>query len=165
MTVELYWGAKNVLKNSHFWWTWFDSCCAIQNWKFPGNFSFPQLLFERFWNLLLCCSKGYKVIKLFSDVIEQCVLFVIISTSEVGTHLQKNYFSVSMFCNSCEQSLLTLLDLRVTKIIFLLTISIQNQEKRLQELVKCATKGNCFDNLMYRDQSGEFVCGYWGLKG
>ena len=68
----------------------------------------PQLLFARFWNLLLCCSKVYKVIKLFSDVIEQCVLFVIISTSEVGTHLQKNYFSVSMFCNSFEQSLLTL---------------------------------------------------------
>ena len=40
---------------------------------------------------------------------------------------------------------------------------------------KMITKGKCFDLLsdslysfceeMYRDQFGEFVCGYWGLKG
>ena len=40
---------------------------------------------------------------------------------------------------------------------------------------KMITKGKCFDLLsnplnslckeMYRDQFGELVCGYWGLKG
>ena len=58
---------------------------------------------------------------------------------------------------------------------FLLTISIQCQEIRLWELIKWSPKRNCFDLLsnslnlffkeMYKDQFGEFACGYWGLKG
>ena len=63
----------------------------------------------------------------------------------------------------------------VTNINFLLTISIQCQEIRLWELIKWWPKRKCFDLLsnclnsffkeMYRDQFGEFACGYWGLKG
>ena len=63
----------------------------------------------------------------------------------------------------------------MTKINFLLTLSIQNQEKRLWELVKWSPYEKCIDILsnslnlffmeMYRDQFGEFVCGCWGLKG
>ena len=63
----------------------------------------------------------------------------------------------------------------VTNINFLLTISIHCQEIRLWELLKWSPKRKCFDLLsnslnsffkeMYRDQFGEFVCGYWGLKG
>ena len=63
----------------------------------------------------------------------------------------------------------------VTKINFLLTISIQCQEIRFWELIKWSPKRKCFDlfsnslNLffkeMYRDQFGEFASGYSGLKG
>ena len=67
---------------------------------------------------------------------------------------------------------------RVTNINFLLTISIHHQEKRLWELITCMiTKGkmlwsfnwllnslNWFLKKMYRDQFGEFICGYQGLK-
>ena len=58
---------------------------------------------------------------------------------------------------------------------FLKTISLHNQENRLGELMKKLPKRKCFDLLsnslnlflmeMYRDQFGEFVCRYWGLKG
>ena len=63
--------------------------------------------------------------------------------------------------------------LRVMDINFLLTISRQSREKvvRINWLI---TNGKCFDLLsnslnwffkeMYGDQSGEFVCGYWGLN-
>ena len=64
----------------------------------------------------------------------------------------------------------------MTNINFLLTISIQCQEIRLWELIKSSPKRKFFDLLSnslnssfkekYRDQYfGEFVCGYWGLKG
>ena len=65
----------------------------------------------------------------------------------------------------------------VTNINFLLTISIDCQEiwfMRINELIihirkKCfdlsSNSLNLFFNKMYRDQFGEFVCGYWGLKG
>ena len=63
----------------------------------------------------------------------------------------------------------------MTNINFLLTISIHCQEIRLWELIKWSPKRKCFDLLsnslnlsfkeMYRDQFGEFVFGYWGLKG
>ena len=49
------------------------------------------------------------------------------------------------------------------------------KEMWLWELIKWSPKGKCFDLLpnslnlfhkeMYKDQFGEFVCGYWGLKG
>ena len=58
---------------------------------------------------------------------------------------------------------------------FLKTISLHNQENRLGELMKKLPKRKCFDLLsnslnlffteMYKDQFGEFECGYWGLKG
>ena len=54
-------------------------------------------------------------------------------------------------------------------------ISIQCQEIRLWELIKWSPKRKCLDLLlnslnsflkeMYGDQFGEFVCGYWDLKG
>ena len=54
-------------------------------------------------------------------------------------------------------------------------IYIHNQEIRLWELIKWSQKRKCLDLLsnslntlfkeMYRDQFGEFVCGYWGLEG
>ena len=63
----------------------------------------------------------------------------------------------------------------VTNINFLQTISTQCQEIRLWELIKWSPKRKYFDLLsnslnlffkeMYRDQFGEFACGYWGLKG
>ena len=63
----------------------------------------------------------------------------------------------------------------VTNVNFLLMISIECQAIRLWELIKWSPKGKCLDLLsnslnlflkeMYRDQFGEFVCGYWGLKG
>ena len=63
----------------------------------------------------------------------------------------------------------------VIKINFLLMMPIHCQEIRLWEYIKWSPKGKCFDLLsnslntfseeMYRDQFGEFVCGYWGLKG
>ena len=63
----------------------------------------------------------------------------------------------------------------MTNINFLLTISIDNQEERLWEFKKLPPNEKCFDLLsnsldsylkeIYRDQFGEFVCGYWGLKG
>ena len=63
----------------------------------------------------------------------------------------------------------------VTNINFLQTKSVHNQWKRLRELVEWSPKGKCFDLLsnspnlfskkMYREQSGEFVCEHWGLKG
>ena len=64
---------------------------------------------------------------------------------------------------------------RVIKIHFLLMISTHNPEKMLSELIKWSAFGKCSDlqtsslnsfcKEMYRDQFGEFVCGYWGLKG
>ena len=58
---------------------------------------------------------------------------------------------------------------------FLLKISIHWQEKRLWEFIKWSPKRKYLDLLsnslnsffkeMYRDQFGEFVCWYWGLKG
>ena len=63
----------------------------------------------------------------------------------------------------------------VTNINFLLTISIHYHEVRLWELRKWSPKRKYFDLLsnslnsffkeMYRDQFGEFVWEYWGLKG
>ena len=63
----------------------------------------------------------------------------------------------------------------VSNINFLLTISIDCQEIWLWELINWSPKRKCFDlssnslnllfNKMYRDQFGEFVCGYWDLKG
>ena len=63
----------------------------------------------------------------------------------------------------------------MTHINFLKTVSLHNQKKSLWEFVKWSLKEKCFDLLsnslnlffmeMYRDQFGEFVCGYWGLKG
>ena len=56
----------------------------------------------------------------------------------------------------------------------LLTISIHCQEIRLWELITWSPKRKCFDLLsnslnlffkeMYRDQFGEFACGYWGFQ-
>ena len=53
---------------------------------------------------------------------------------------------------------------------FLKTISLHNQENRLGELMKKLPKRKCFDLLsnslnlffmeMYKDQFGEFECGY-----
>ena len=70
------------------------------------------------------------------------------------------------------------LTIQVPKVIntnFLKTISLHNQENRLGELMKKLPKRKCFDLLsnslnlffmeMYRNKFGEFVCGYWGLKG
>ena len=64
---------------------------------------------------------------------------------------------------------------RVTNINFLQRISKQNQEKRLWELRNWSPKGKCSDLLwnshnlffmkMDRDRFGEFVSGYWVLKG
>ena len=64
---------------------------------------------------------------------------------------------------------------RVTNINFLLTISIHEQEKMSRELINWPPKGECcdlstnslhwFHKEKYGSQSGEFVCGYWGLKG
>ena len=64
---------------------------------------------------------------------------------------------------------------KVININFLITISLHNQVNRLGELMKKLPKRKCFDLLsnslnlffmeMYRDKFGEFVCGYWGLKG
>ena len=72
-------------------------------------------------------------------------------------------------------ALLTLQVPIVANINFLLTISIHCQEIRLWELIKWSPKRKCFDLLsnslnsffkeIYRDQFGEFVCGYWDLKG
>ena len=64
----------------------------------------------------------------------------------------------------------------VTNINFLLLmIPIQCQEVRLWELIKWSPKRKCFDLLsnsldsffkeLYRDHWGEFVWGYWDLKG
>ena len=63
----------------------------------------------------------------------------------------------------------------VTKINFLLTIPIPCQEIRFWELMKWSLKRKWFDLLsnslnfpfkeIYRDQFGELVCGFWGLKG
>ena len=64
----------------------------------------------------------------------------------------------------------------VTNINFLLTISIDCQEISLWELIKWSSKRNYvlsfyqilntyFFKEIYRDQFGEFVWGYWGLKG
>ena len=63
----------------------------------------------------------------------------------------------------------------VTNINFLLMISIQCQEIRLCELIKWSPKRKCLDLLsnslnsffkeMYGDQFGEFMCGYWDLRG
>ena len=63
----------------------------------------------------------------------------------------------------------------MTNINFLPMISVQCQETRLWELIKWSSKRKCFDLLsnslnsffkeIYRDQFGEFICGYWGLKG
>ena len=64
----------------------------------------------------------------------------------------------------------------VTNINFLLTISIDYQEISLWELIKWSSKrkyvlifyqilNTYFFKEIYRDQFGEFVWGYWGLKG
>ena len=62
--------------------------------------------------------------------------------------------------------------LKVTNFNFLLMISIHHQEIRIWELIKWSPKRKCFDPFskfsqlkkIYRDQFGEFVCVYWGLK-
>ena len=64
---------------------------------------------------------------------------------------------------------------KVTNINFLLTISIHEQEKMSRELINWTPRGECcdlstnslhwFHKEKYGSQSGEFVCGYWGLKG
>ena len=74
-----------------------------------------------------------------------------------------------------DRNLLTLPVPIVTNSNFLLTISTHCQEIRLRELIKCSPKRKYFDLLsnslnaffkeMYGDQFGEFVCGYWGVKG
>ena len=76
---------------------------------------------------------------------------------------------------TCTSIYLTLSAPMVTKINFLLTISIPCQEIRLWELMKWSLKRKCFDLLsnslnslckeIYRDQFGELVCGFWGFKG
>ena len=64
----------------------------------------------------------------------------------------------------------------VTNINFLPTISIDYLEISLWELIKWSSKRNYvlifyqilntyFFKEIYRDQFGEFVWGYWGLKG
>ena len=63
--------------------------------------------------------------------------------------------------------------LKVSNINFLLTMSIDCQEIWLWELINWSPKRKCLDLLsnslnsffkeMYRDQFGEFVCGYWGV--
>ena len=64
----------------------------------------------------------------------------------------------------------------LTNIDFLLMIPVRCQETRIWELIKWSTKRkfldllsnslNTFFKVMYGDQFGEFVCGYWmGLKG
>ena len=63
----------------------------------------------------------------------------------------------------------------VTNINFLPMISIDYQEISLWELIKWSSKRNYvlifyqilntyFFKEIYRDQFGEFVWGYWGLK-
>ena len=54
-------------------------------------------------------------------------------------------------------------------------ISKDCEEIMLWELINWSLKRKCFDLIsnslntffkeMYRDQFGEFICGYWGLKG
>ena len=80
---------------------------------------------------------------------------------------------VGAYIRSCKP--LNLWAVRVTKANFLLTISLYNLEKMLWELKKWSPDGksfhlkpnslNVFFKEMYRDQSGEFVFGYWGLQG
>ena len=73
-------------------------------------------------------------------------------------------------------NLLTLKSQEVsTNINLLLTISIHHQEKNVRRIDKIITKGKMLSSLIkffqvilkeiYRDQFGEFVCGYWCLKG
>ena len=87
--------------------------------------------------------------------------------------------SLLVFDKSCTNLasflFLTLWVLMVTNINFLLTISIHCQEIWLWQLIKWSSKRKCLDLLwnslntffkeVYRDQFGEFVCGYWCLKG
>ena len=54
-------------------------------------------------------------------------------------------------------------------------IHLLPRENWLSELIKCPPREKCFDLLskslnyffkeMYEGQYGEFICGYWGLKG
>ena len=87
--------------------------------------------------------------------------------------------SLLVFDKSCTNLasflFLTLWVPMVTNINFLLTISIHCQETWLWQLIKWSSKRKCLDLLwnslntffkeVNRDQFGEFVCGYWGLKG
>ena len=87
--------------------------------------------------------------------------------------------SLLVFDKSCTKLasllFLTLWVLMVTNINFLLTISIHCQEIWLWQLIKWSSKRKCLDLLwnslntffkeVYRDQFGEFVCGYWDLEG
>ena len=51
---------------------------------------------------------------------------------------------------------------------------IHHEQKRLEELINLSPQEKRFDRLlnslnlfskeMYENQSGEFVCGYWGFK-
>ena len=94
------------------------------------------------------------------------------------THDKLETNPINMDCEGAidkKVSVLTLEVPMVTNINFLLTISIICQETRLWELKKWSTMRTSLDLLsnslntffmeMYRDQFGEFVCGYWGLKG
>ena len=101
------------------------------------------------------------------------VCFVVFSRQKTLKTLMFFQRQVSL-CNIYISFPLTLQVPRMANINFLLTISIQCQEIRLWELIKWSPKRKCVDLLsnslnlffkeMYRDQFGEFVCGYWGLK-
>ena len=64
---------------------------------------------------------------------------------------------------------------KVTKINFLLMISIHGHEKKSWELINWPPRGKCcdlstnslhwFHKEKYGSHCGEFVWGYWGLKG
>ena len=81
-------------------------------------------------------------------------------------------FSIPMV--SAQTLLFISIVLTVTNINFLLTISTHYQGKWLRELIRWSPNRKCFDLLiklsqlifkeMYEYQSGEFGCGYWGLK-
>ena len=90
-------------------------------------------------------------------------------------HCNAEFWSLSSKINCLVTFFLTLYVPIVTNSNFLLTISIHYHEMRLWELIKWSPKRKYFDLLsnslnsffkeMYRDQFGEFVCGYWVLKG
>ena len=121
------------------------------------------------------CSLHQSKIKFFqqfcgtkTNINNLCFNIIIIHVGELRCH-PYGYNSFP------DQNALNPLVPMVTNINFLLTISIDCPEIRLCELLNWSPKRKCLDLLsnslnpsmkeMYRDQFGEFVCGYWGLKG